>query len=432
MADDLDELVLKVGVQVDAEQLKKLRAEIDEMQKKSKSSAQKLGLSTSESPMQGPTKEGGLTGYGDEILDVLSNSQKTLLKMLDIMKTDNTRKTRTTDEDEKESKDKGPIPFMNNVMDSNAGSLAGGAIGGVVGTIAGGNTLAGAQIGSAIGGLMQKMFGVAKEKVEAVAEMFDKQVTENMHFRQLSEQTGMTVTNLYKLQQQALFAGTTLEKVADSNQRFVSDMMGGISPERAQLLMALNINPSDLLFKAGGDPAKANQMLFKAVNEATKGQPAYQRSYFLSMAGYDPEMQTARRHMYSKAYSDRAQKITDEATNNGKNPIPTGAALDTQILLEKGMIADFQASIRKALTAGNLAQNLSVELMHIKAETVNLIADTINSFGKGEGERLRVNKQTDQRINTLNQTVNENESQRTRNMQQLHQGSGAAKSGVPK
>lgn len=421
---EIDELIFKVGVKVDDDQLKRLREEIKRLQEDGSKNAINLGINaghTGSTSAFSSSQSNILDSYSDEIAASLVLSEKHLNDMLSILKDDKTRKTRKTDA-ESEGRNKnleGPIPFVNNVMNSNVGSLAGGAVGAVGGAIAGGNVIAGAQIGSAIGGLVQKFFGIAKEKIEAVSKLFDQRLTEDIHFRQLSQQTGMLPEQLYKLGVQAKLAGTSLEEVVSSNQRLSDELIGGIDDKKAQLLMALNINPREALLSSGGNVAKLNQTIFERASKATSNLPAAFRTSALNLLGYSPEEQTSRRYLYRKDVSNRAQQSLNIATNNGKTPFETGDKLEKTILDFMGAEQDFLASIRSALTTGNIAQTLSTGLMQVKAETVQLIVGAVDDI-MGLGKKVDVKTTTENKTNVINNTVDSNVRQREMLQKQLH------------
>ena len=427
---DLEELVFKVGVDVNANDLKKLRDEINKLKEDLKNNALKLGVNI---PLNSAasTNMGAATAANEDIASSLQSSEKHLLEIVNILKSDHEKKIRKGDSEES-SNAKGPIPFVNDVMNSNAGSLAGGAVGGTLGAIFGGpvGMVGGAQLGAAIGGIVQKMAEVAKEKIETVAKMFDSRLSEDIHFRQLSQQTGMTVDQIYKLGIQAKLAGTSLEEVVDSNQQLANELIGGLDEKKAQLLMALNINPREALLQSGGDIGKLNQMIFERAFKATGNLPAPFRSAELGILGYSPEGQNARRYLYRGDVQARADQTLNVATANGKTPFETGEKLQQTILSFIGATEDFKASIRSALTTGNIAQNLSTGLMRVKADVVQLIVGAVSDI---EGLGNHETKSTlQQKTSVINDTVDWNVKQRQMIEQQLHRApassSGAIKS----
>jgi hypothetical protein len=230
-----------------------------------------------------------------------------------------------------------------------------------------------------------------------ISDAFVSQVNENMHLRQLSQQTGLTTEAVYKLGAAATLSGTSLEAIADSNQRLSDELIGGISDKKAQLLMALNINPREALLQTGGDIGKLNQLIFERMDKATKGAPAYIRSSIESLGGFNPEEQTARRYLYTNGVQNRAQQVLDKATHGGKVPFQTGSNLQDEILKVIGAKLDIAAAIRAALTASGAAAAIAVETMTLKAGVVNLSADFISKMGglinSPSNEQLKENQQ---------------------------------------
>jgi len=383
---DIEELVLKVGVEVDQEQLKRLRDEIEKLKSEGKKNAIHLGVD-SEHPsvnQQGQTTNpiAGLnTNYSDEIVALLALSEKHMVDMLTILKSDHEKKGRTTDAEEKAKEGGFKIPLVNDISNQGVGGAVGGLAGGALGIVGGpGGVLAGASIGSAIGNLVEKILGGIKEKLEGVSKLFDERLTEDIHFRQLSNQTGLAVESIYKLGVQARLAGSSLEEVIDSNQNLADELITGISEKKAQLLLALNINPREALIRSGGDIGKLNQLIFERAQKALVGANPYYRTSVLKGIGYSAEEQTSRNYLYRPDTRNRAEQTFNIATQNGAVPLRTGEQLQQEVLDFRGAVEDFKGSIRSALSAGNLAQTLSTALMTVKADVVNLIATSITGL----------------------------------------------------
>jgi hypothetical protein len=377
---DIEELVLKVGVEVDSEQLKRLQKEIEKIKTQALKNSVNLGLNTSNSSTSF-SGSSNITGNAGNIAGLLSLSEKHLLEMLNILKDSNNRQKRNPEKGSG-SNSNGPIPFVNDLMNSNAGTLIGGGAGAALGSLGGpAGTVFGAQLGATIGTIAEKVFDTAHEKMIAVAGLFEKRLTEDLHFRQLSYQTGILREDLALLDKQAKLSGTSLQSLVDSNQSLADELMGGLSAEKTQLLMALNINPRQLLLESGGDFGKINQMIYQRATKALQGANPYQRTHYLKELGFSEDMQNSRRFLYNEDVVNRSKEIVNRETNNGKTPYVTGAALQKENLDYFGGKLDVQAGIRAALTTAGLAGKLSTELMQVQAKVVNIIATAISGIG---------------------------------------------------
>lgn len=416
-----NELVIEIDTKVDFTELDLLKKKLTELKEAGEVRAGKLAASGFGPLTKGQDSSSAQsTRKDEEVISLLKDLKVNSQEFIDVTKKEWGVANNTTKKSDSDRKQKDfPFPFAQNPL-SSAGSAAGGAIGGIAG-LAIGSPLIGAQIGSMIGDLFSKVVGTVKAKVEELVPMLDNRISEDMHFRQLNYQTGMSVDKLYKLQKQAELAGTSLDTIIDSNQRFADELMGGLSQEKTQLLMALNVDPRDLLLKSGGNLANTNQKVYEAVNKAYKGQDPAIRTSMLRRLGYGDEEADARRFIYQKDVKQRAEKVYDVATNGGKNPFHTGQQLQSEILNFKGSQMDLGAAVRSALTTNNIAQNLSTKLMDVKAEVVKLVVQGANLlFDKTESTSEAVSTQNSRKIDTVNQTTNDNSNMRQKIMDQLN------------
>lgn len=418
---DLEELVLKIGVEVEDESLKRLRDQVKKLQEDGQKNAIKLGYSLSNEFVgpQRPEVSGfssqsmaGANNYSKEILAALTLSEKYLYEILNINKSDHEKKQRKTDSEKKieaeEARDL--FPFVNDVSNLNKGGLAGGILGGGAGAAFGfgGGAAGGAQQGAAYGGLIYKILGSLKDVFEGVSKKFESQLNENLQFDIIRRQTGMTSEQIYKLGQQAKIAGSSLQEIIDSNQSLANELIGGISPEKAQLTMALNIDPQELLIKSNGDVAKLKQMWFERTQKALEGaNPAFKTAY-LNIAGFSAEEANARNYLYRPENKKAAQALLNQATLNNKVPFrnPEENFQDrTQYYAAQQKAA---AAARAGLTAGGVAKGVAIDTMEVEAGIVNIGATTVNFLGeKGAEFNSQLQKTRDAYNNAGNRPIND-------------------------
>lgn len=424
MADE-NELLLKVGLSVDNKDLEKAKQELKNLQEEGKRTAGLItGRSTTTSTNNSTQQNSSFDSDSGEVLDVLTKSQKSLFELLEIIKKNNLK----IDSNFSNSNGKRINPFglVNNVIEANTGTAVGGAIGGIAGSFGGpAGVLGGAYIGSAIGGLVQKVFSKVDEKLSAVAEAFDTKLEQDSHLRQLAYQTGKTREELYKLQQQATLAGTTLETIVESGQNLSDELIGGIDEKKAQIFMALGINPRDLVEQAKGDPQRAQQLIYERATAAfSQNSPASYRTSALKLLGFSEEEQDARRRIYNPEFKAKGESIFQTATKGGQTPFSTNDQLNDQILKFRGGQLDLAASIRSLVSANNLAENLSTKLLEVKSEAVKVITSgVINISGIVNGSsstRETINQTNRDKIIQLNNQTNLNTSLRDMTLNQLN------------
>ncbi len=376
MADDLDELVLKVGVQVDAEQLKKLREEIKKMQDEAAKTAAGLGIKAGSSSSSGGSP--GTGSFSNEILNVLRKSNDDLKSIVSLLKKQakdkppKIPKLTTEEKKEKLDKKKGFAPFVQDISKMNKTQIVGGGVGGGIGAMLG-NAGLGAEIGSAVLGATVGVFDMLKSTFEGVTAVFQKRLEEDIHFDKLSMATGKTREELALLSEQARLSAYSLDALVQSNLNFADEMITGISPQKAQIMMALGINPNALNFQAGGDPAKVKQMMFEQILEKMKGQPVAKISQIMRLEGFNIDEQYARSMMNDKDVKDRAHGIVNKATLNGTQPFLAHKKLREQNLSFTGYAAELAASKRAAATT-KVAEEMAMKTMEVKAGIMNVVA----------------------------------------------------------
>lgn len=388
MADELDELVLKVGVQVDSEQLKKLRDEIKKMQTDSAKGAAGLGLIGGTANQSG----GGSSNYGSELTNILKKSSSDLASILSLLKKEYKEESNSPENlgnigkglSVKNKKAKsGLIPFVQDLSHMSGKQIVGGTVGAGVGA-AFGNAALGAELGGPILAMVTGVFDMLKNSFTGVTEVFQKRLEEDIHFDKLGMATGKTREDLALLSEQARLSAYSLDALVQSNQSFADEMITGISPQKAQLMMALGINPNALMFQAGGDPAQAKQLMFEQIIKSMKGQPAAKVSQILRLQGFGIDEQYARSMMNDKDVRERAKGIVSKATLNGTQPFLTHSKLREQNLSFTGYAAEAAASKRAAATS-KAAEIAAMKTMEVTAGIMNVIANgavTISTLGE--------------------------------------------------
>lgn len=370
---------LGLNVEIDEKRLKELREEFNQLQAKAKETREKLKLNvssdSSSSSDVNPKVGGG--GYSSELIDILTKSEKTLSEMLKIQKKEYQKESLVTESEKEEEKKeevqgykRGIIPFVEDLAHSDIKTFIGGAVGGGIGALVG-KPLAGAQLGIPAASIAASILESINSLLQGAAKIFDERLSEDLHFSQLSQQTGKSVDSLYRLSQQAHLATTSLQEIVNTNQKWADELMTGISQDKAQLLMALNINPEQVLAEKGGDYEKFTQEIFERTEKATQYMNPYQRTSILQREGFSPQEQYAREKLYRKDTQQATNEVVKAATAGGKIPLQNPDQIYKQNLgfnTEKLKIA----ASERALATTNAAEKAAIGVMRLEAETVNI------------------------------------------------------------
>lgn len=355
MASDIEELIIKVGIDVDTKGLEEIRAKIKEIQERTKNNSINLGLNTSTTSSSSPEKNAG------KYLKEISESTKDLDK-------------REIRKDRDKSKD--IFPFVNEIKKLGIGGTIGAGVGGVIGAGSGSSFKIGAQVGSAAVSIVEEIVKTIYNATMKVEQLLSKKISEDLHFRELSIQSGVATNELYKLGAASRMVGMSQDKIIESNQRLSDELLGGISDQKAQLYQALGIDISAFMAQSNGDIGKLNTMIFNAINEKTKGQPAYLRQSFFSMAGYDINERAGRTLMQDPRIQKKAQELEDIATNKGKNIIGKDIANDAVNI--KGGELVLEAQIRAALSNTDTATYLSTMMLDVQKDILSSVIKVLD------------------------------------------------------
>lgn len=243
-----------------------------------------------------------------------------------------------------------------------------GVAGAAVGSLAG-------PIGSVVGGVVGDLVGKSLNKAE---QGFFDVLRENLNLRVLSEQTGRTTEALYNLKTQAELVGYSLEGLSRTNSSLADELVGGVSPEKAQLLLSAGIDLKELYDQNNGDLQKINQIIFEKVDKALGQYSAPIRAAQLRRFGFSDEEQTARRHLNEPGVLQETRRVVDVATLGGSLPITPANKIQQQATSFLGAQAELEGALRALFSAGNYAMNVSSKLVSIQADVINVIAKTLN------------------------------------------------------
>jgi hypothetical protein len=371
MTETIDELVFKATVQVDDSNLDKVKKQIEELNKGAKQAGEFLGLPSAKKIPSGASTTVGSDGMPRAATDVWTKSERHLNDILNILK-------RRSQADKSGNSDDKP--------DSASGAA--------LSALRKNPLLSFAALAI---DFFKDVFNAAKNAINKLIPMLDDKLTRELDLHKFSQQTGLSVNALYKLDQQAKLAGTSLSAIVANAQSLQDEMMFGMDEQKAQMMMAMGINPFEMM-QEGKSPLEVQEKLFNTVMQATQNMPAMQRASIVKkVTGLEPSDQYGFKHLRDENVKFGAEEI---ATERGELQSPTDFRrdfVDFNVAMQK-----VTAAIDKALSAQGVAQKIAVASMEVRSQMVNLITDTINFTGGVENFQNKITQLEEEHKITTN------------------------------
>lgn len=401
MADsEVGGFVIKVGAEIDSDDLKKIREQLKSLQNEARQNATKLGLSTSSTSGTSPTDPNG-GSYSSEIASILAMSQKTLLEIAATLKNQVTKVTKISDDEksdrkkqreerkkiklekDKEKQDaknnKGIAPFVQDVSKLSAPQLIGGGIGAGIGALAG-RGIAGANSGAAIGSFLAQVFSIIKDAAKQnKIEVFGR-ISEDFHFAQLNYQTNQSVKSLHILDEKLKLTGESLQNLVDTSIGLSTELLTGLSPVKTQLLMALGGNPMDFVQKMMKNPIGATQDLIKQINKSVSNELPGARNAVAAGFGISPSLLFSGKNQ-STAVNSEVDKIIKAMEDNGKVLLRTVPAIVAEYIR---METSERTLAAKERLSNTLEPNITAAFKFVEAQIA--IQDVKNMTVMSVGE----------------------------------------------
>lgn len=314
---EIDEMIFKVSVELDDQDLAKARRELQAINREAKEVSKQLGLPSSASAkdalfkMHPPQKQvptpkevseksgtgqkGSPTLQNVDALTLLSKSEQHLSTIVDLMRK-STRGGR--DGSGAGQPPAPPRPPRDDTKPPKPDGSGGG----------GNKALTAFAFIEIIKSVVSVFTAIKDKAIELLSDKFSREL--DLH--KLSEQTGYSVESLYKMEKAANLAGTSLKSLMDNAQNMQEEFMFGMDEKKAQMLLAMGINPIELLNESGNDPMKMQDLLFSKASEMTAGMPASMRASMIQKAtGLTPEQQYGMRHKGDANVQEAAGRLSD-------------------------------------------------------------------------------------------------------------------------
>jgi hypothetical protein len=328
VAEPLDELLVNVKLDVNDKEYEKLKKKVDVLKEEgAKVKSQVSGTSTSDRSPR-------------DVVKLLQRSEKHLSDIVNLLK-----------------KSKGEITPEDNIEDtSETLAVAGGAsLGGV-----------GAAIGLALSGVAAGIVTLMESLQRKLTDKFERE----LDLQKLSQQTGKSVEQLYKLSAQAQLAGTTLGEIVSAGKNLQQELLFGMSEQKAMMLMALGINPIEIQKRSNFDPVKMVTDINKQIESRTGNVPAGLVTAIKSALGVPEGIQYGVSHLRDRDVVANAQRISETRGNIGSDEWRQNFVEFKTALLKT------QAAIDKALSTTLVTQAV-LKYMDVKAQAVTIVAGSI-------------------------------------------------------
>ena len=209
------------------------------------------------------------------------------------------------------------------------------------------------------------LMGMVNDFTQKVAGTIER----SMQLKSLEYQTGRSVAELYKLQAAAKIAGTSLESIVGAAQGMARNIVSGGNETQLMILQGMGINPFEQI-QGGGDFISNFEALYKRVQQFTKN--------------LDPTISAAVTELATGV------SMSDQYgfANLGRSSVQKGAK---EVLAERGDFGDIRGAYERFTIATEkieasmdrifsqkAATDAAVSVMQIKAQAVSIAADVLN------------------------------------------------------
>lgn len=352
MAQNLEELTVKLNLDIDDDQYQRAKKNIENLQ------TSKAGFFKKAS--DGMQREAGLgqnlalkTGNLLEaqrltaILEQLKSINAITAKILKEKELE--RETKGYDDKDDEKKGKKPTDMLGQIF-SRMGPL-------LAGFLAVKST-----------GLLA---GLVNDFTQKVASTLER----SMQLKSLEHQTGRSVAELYKLQVAAKIAGTSLDSIVGAAQGMARNIVSGGNETQLMILQGMGINPFEQI-QGGGDFISNFEALYKRVQQFTKSLDPTIRAAVTELAtGVSMSDQYGFSNLGRSSVQKGAQEVLEKRGDFGDI---RGAYERFTIATEK-----IDASMDRIFSQ-KAATDAAVSVMQIKAQAVSIAADVLNVDGLKE------------------------------------------------
>lgn len=206
--------------------------------------------------------------------------------------------------------------------------------------------------------------------MESLQTKMGDKLNKEMGLSKLSFQTGKTTDSLYRLSNQFELAGGSLQEVIGAGKALQQELLFGMSDQKAMMAMALGINPVQLMKQAKNDPMKAIEMLNAKISQKTQGMPASMISTIKEGMGIPVDTQ------FALSNKNKANVIGGAAAISSDRGALNNDAIQMQFVEFNTAVKRMTASMDKMLSTQAITQSV-LGYVNMKANAVTLVASSV-------------------------------------------------------
>ena len=206
--------------------------------------------------------------------------------------------------------------------------------------------------------------------MESLQTKMGDKLNKEMGLSKLSFQTGKTTDSLYRLSNQFELAGGSLQEVIGAGKALQQELLFGMSDQKAMMAMALGINPVQLMRQAKNDPMKAIEMLNSKISQKTQGMPASMVSTIKEGMGIPTDTQ------FALSNKNKANVISGAAAISSDRGSLNNDSIQMQFVEFNTAVKRMTASMDKMLSTQAITQSV-LGYVNMKANAVTLVASSV-------------------------------------------------------
>lgn len=340
MADQLDELVQKIVIEVDDKDVIDLEKELKELRKNT------LNVLKVEREKGTPNAAGK---FDTEEKGTLKESLATQKQSLELLK-------KISDLEKKEEYDK--------LRKNGEGKEEEGS--GLVG------------FGLGLAGLLTAFAGIVTAGSAKIQKMYTEKLDREMDLASLAYETGQTVDTMKDLNYQARLVGLSMDEITDASKNFANEVFTGSNQQQMAIANALGINLVQRIrdAKTPQQMAMIQSDLYKETFEKLlpKGY-AFASSQASKLSGLSSDEAFRLQHINDSTVVKGARQLSDLRGSIGSRAEVIERYEQNNLSQQR-----VKANLDRALSAGNVAQRISIDRANMEAKVVNLIAQGVNGI----------------------------------------------------
>ena len=224
-------------------------------------------------------------------------------------------------------------------------------------------------IGAVTAGIAAAVIAV----MESLQTKMSDKLNREIGLSKLSFQTGKTTDSLYRLSNQFELAGGSLKEVIGAGKALQQELLFGMSDQKAMMAMALGVNPIQLMKQSKNDPMKAIEMLNSKISQKTQGMPASMVSTIKEGMGIPLDSQ------FAFSNKNKANVVSGAAAISSDRGSLNNDSIQSQFVEFNTAVKRMTASMDKMLSTQAVTQSV-LGYVNMKANAVTLVASSVSGL----------------------------------------------------